>query len=420
MYPFILVMIFLDLSILAASTSPTEDYRSSKRMRTYYGASVTTGDRVIQEAPTEMIESTVDPILKNVTREFARMDAANEAFTPNLSTFEQEFTPEGTVNLDKVIGRNAYRVVFSLLNRTDVAIIYEHDCVIGRDWSRVVHPLLSRTAYAQAAQDVSIGDVVSFISPPTPLRESYKTSFNMTSGELFSCTWAGATVRYAIVKLLNPRQVFPLTTYLSHIQSEPNQLVNYQRYLRIGAGLVVMIRKLHSYQLVHGNIRLEDIYVHMSPEETVSFRLGDFGNAAWINPVTGAATLNQRTNRIFHHRDELLNMSPWELKNQWGHHYSRMDDLFRVVEIIARLFRISPDQRPAPSEVARLLDYKLTGNLFDSVFMTHVATRISPSVASRLASVEALGREETLIPPYTEILVQLYNAAITLEVIQSQ
>ena len=113
-------------------------------------------------------------------------------------------------------------------------------------------------------------------------------------------------------------------------------------------------------------------------------------------------------------------MSPWELKNQWGHHYSRMDDLFRVVEIIARLFRISPDQRPAPSEVARLLDYKLTGNLFDSVFMTHVATRISPSVASRLARVEALGREETLIPPYTEILVQLYNAAITLEVIQSQ
>lgn len=405
-------LFFLVIPWEVLGTSPPR-----QRPRMYNNVPVSWNDRVIESFPDDDFVMHRDPLIQEAIRLHAKTDVENDQYTPTLEwNSRTEYIPTRTfIRLGDMISQNARRTVFSITNTSEYAIIYEHDCYPEFGWSSLVHPLIARIAYIHSVGDIAVTPKTIFISPPAPFRETFKTQFDLTKDQMFQCVVAGATVRYSIISL---RVAYPLIRYdqlVRAMHSIPNENEKYTRLFDMGARLVLMIKWLHSRGILHGSLRPKNIVPTRGGKygKHIHFHLDGFSNAAWINPLTGAANHNQLGQDISRPKDVVWS-SPWELQEGVSHSNSRKDELFRIVEIIAQSLSTSPDSRLNMFAEGKLYEYKQFGKLFDMGFLSEIdnVEMLSVSlISASIARIESLVRRNTISPHYDEIAYRLYDIA---------
>ena len=344
----------------------------------------------------------LDPILASVIGTLPASDLLNEPFTPNLDPgVDWEVTPEGFWRLDKVIGRNQRNLVFSIQNDTANMIMYQHDCVLGGGAS-LIHPLVSRAAYTQAAGHMSAETRFRFISPPAALKQSSKTIFDISAEDFDACASSGATVRYAILETDPAPRAFVLAELAKLIWERVDGVKRFTQLFLIGARIIDSLKELHGRDIVHGNLNPAAIKIIPGDEGTVYARFTDFSLACWAHPATGASI--HRFVRDGRTVTDDVWMSPNEIRKGQRHMYSKMDDVFRAVDIISVLVNnnaTSPDPRISIHAEGRLREYKLFGPLFDKFVdrFKHDA----PGILVPISNLMTLALLETPTPPYNAI-----------------
>ena len=388
----------------------------SKRQKTFHGVPLSDNDRVIEELPEGYLNHT-DPIIANFVPSVLLSDSDNDVYTPYLSSNSTwEWTPEGFLMLRTMESRDATRVIFSIKNHTRKFILYEHDCVLDGSFPSTVHPLVSRTAYALAADPLSAQPRVLFISPPTPMRASPKTFFVMSQDQFQFCFASGATVRYAILEPPNGLVPIPLDRFVYHVYNRSSTTAKaVSRVFRIGESLIKLLKALHERQIVHGNLRPDAVIVFSAPGKRFAIRFIDFTKAGWVNPMTGKMIHNRMGIRM--HLAELVWLSPWEMREAWGRMYSKMDDVFRAVEVIAVLIcnvtTRSPEKRMKMFYEKTLLQYKLSNNLFGDC--KEQLTVMNPVISSMITIIEGLAVLESHQPAYDRIAQYFKDISKALE-----
>ena len=410
-----LLSLVLFSTVCVATPSPTK----RARMAAYNGVPLSRNNRVIETMPDDNFVERRDPILREALKNITISDEANDEYTPLLgaNTTIEIIPTKRYIQLGELIVRSFRSATFRITNSSDIVITYEHDCYPGSIWSSPVHPLVFRKAYTEAAGHVAAAPKILFISPPAPLQKTHKTSFEMTRSEFAHCTMAGATVRYAIISL----QVAQPWIHHHHLMASINRIENprerFGQLFHIGARLLMMINNLHSRGILHGSITPETI---ISTREGISgkqyhFHLAGFSNAAWINPKAKSSDRNQ-AGRILARPGDVVWMSPWELKEGSAHMLSPRDEVFRIVEIIARSVSSTPDERTEMFTNKTLYQYKKNGGLFENGFLESVQDKISKSLISyNIDQVENLIRMDIRVPKYMDIAQHLFNVAKLLQ-----
>jgi hypothetical protein len=384
----------------------------------YYERSLTPFGQVRETIPPEVIERS-DPIAKPSLVQLATADQHNDRFTPRFEFPDSrlESTPHGFITLGDIISREYNRIVFSIQNNTDYTIVYQHDCLPGGGWSALVHPLLSRVAYSNAASAFTAESIVSWISPPAPMRKTWKTQFDMKPEEFDLCFFSRATVRYALVAIRHPtHRIISLDDAFRQIH-RTNKLY---KLFYVGVRLMRTIKQLHlSKHIAHGNIMPSNMLVYYTGETTseFEFRLDDFSRAAWLNITSGNCDGRNVGFRDLGNIPELIWMSPWELANGWSHVYSSRDDVFRLIEVIAESIRTTPDRRPEMLADGTLFKSKAYSPLFDfGFFLSKAPATIHATIQSHLSQIDHLVRLELATPPYDELEYHLYSIGKALSI----
>ena len=410
----------LFLFVLCVSASPP----AAKRVRTSNFVPLSVSDRVMETSPDANFLRRRDPFLREALQRIEKSDRENDRYTPLLvgnTTIEIIPVPKmRSIRLGQVIARSFRSVTFRIFNASDIGVVYEHDCFPASSWSSPVHPLVSRKAYIDAAGHLAAGPRILFISPPTPFRETYKTSFNMTRDEFFLCSMAGATVRYAIVSLHIPDSWMNYNKYLvavNRIITNPRE--KYSQLFHLGARLLFTLKELHSRQVLHGSITPESIMTTrqnaMDGGKDITFLFNGFTNAAWFNAITGVSDRNQ-VGRITNRSQDIVWFSPWELREKASHVLSSRDEVFRIVEIIARSVSTTPDERAEMFTNKTLYQYKKLGRLFDNGSLAIVEDDMTKFlISTKIDHVESLIRQETMYPKYNEIVYHLFTIAKLLQ-----
>jgi hypothetical protein len=95
---------------------------------------------------------------------------------------------------------------------------------------------------------------------------------------------------------------------------------------------------------------------------------------------------------------------------------SPRDEVFRIVEIIARSVSTTPDERAEMFTNKTLYQYKKNGGLFDNGLLESVQDKISKSLISyNIDQVENLIRMDIRVPKYMDIAQHLFNVAKLLQ-----
>ena len=413
----IVIAVIMLVQLYASTQSPVEDEEPFDLVPFWLDKT-----RVLETFPDDDFVRRRDPILQDALMDIAESDAENEDCTPLLldDTYI-ETVPRGYIELGDLLERTYARTIFRVSNSTEFAIVYEHDCILDNGgWSTPVHPLVARAAYMKAAGSIAMSAKILFISPPAPFRETYKTSFKMSRDDFFQCELAEATVRYAIISLRIAYKWAHWVTMVKHVETRmiANPRQKYSQLFHFGARLVFMIKNLHSRNLLHGNLMPEVIAVTRQDGpggKQLHFHLNSFFHTAYINPLTGASNQNQ-LGRISTHPQEIVWLSPWELHNGASHMITRKDEVFRIVDIIARSVSTTLDERYEMLKNQTLDQYKLYGKLFDMGFLLHVEEQNSKElISSHIARVEALIREGNILPLYDDIVYQLFKVSKILQ-----
>ena len=154
--------------------------------------------RVIEKEFSVDFLSSIDLTIADRLRLQPAVDAENDAFTPQLEQIflNTETTPFGTLTLADVIHIGNESLVFTVVNRSDLVIIYQANC---DSRNGPVHPLL-------LAQWASYGDElprILFVSPPAllPLDRPLKLKqVLMQQSAWYDCMSRNGVVRYMIME----------------------------------------------------------------------------------------------------------------------------------------------------------------------------------------------------------------------------
>ena len=387
----------------AAATAPPDKRHKKKHVGEELG-SLDTLPVVLSE-----YDDFVDPILRTALDSLESNDLIYEGFRPNLGpNITWEVTPEGVLWINEIVVNDARKVVFSIKNNTENFLVYEHDCVVGGGINPI-HPLLSRAAYVYAAAPMSAESRILFVSPPTTFVNSFKTPFVMSSEDFAKCVRAGGNVRYAVIERFQSGRSFPLATFAPRMRSQTDGVRAYSQLFRVGGLLLESIEHLHKRSIVHGNLRPSAVVLYWDGLTKMVPRFYDFGKAGWAHPSTGM--MIHKRKGITMTQDELIWRSPAEIRDGESHLYSKMDDVFRAVEIIAFYVNDAsvPDPRIMMHQEGTLGDFKIAGQLFGDFVKRF--TPIVPSLPSVIGRIETLARFEKPFPPYGEIASLFRNVS---------
>ena len=365
-----------------------------KRPRSAFGASVEDFNR-LDESMTEGMKLSMEPLFHGLMPAFGEHDRQFEQCTPRIPTNDtHEMTPYGVQKLGKLLLSSPSRVSFQLENNT--TIIYEHDCFLATHLAVFPHPLVRSYLFLREAGDLGFIEDVLFISPPTPLglKRSLKTNFQIPDSDLKTCAYGGASVRYAIIAVNSNGRVSFETLIDKNFVSSGSQNVRFG--FSLGAELIGLISKLHSRGVLHGKLTPADVVVERNANGTKTLKLAHISHATGFVEATGESRFN-RVARFLNSRQN-IHMSPWELRNRGAHFYSRSDDVFRAVEMIASLVNPGPDVRPGKLLDGTLASYKMHEPIFD-----RTAPWNQGEVAKRINRIEMLARLKTPRPHYIEI-----------------
>jgi hypothetical protein len=410
-----LLMVTAATLVLVAPLVSATSERPAKRQRDDdpQEDSILGGNHPVDIFPESYLEG-LDPIVRPDVDSFIMSDWVNMAYRPSLEhDVTSEVTPSGIVKLDKIIARDATRVLFSIEGNIKTFIMYVHDCGQGDEGLHRVHPLISQAAYARAAGAVVDDATIIFISPPTPLAESSKTSFSMTREAYDRCISIGGSVRYALLIPNRPRTPIPVQTFARFMLGLPDIRMGYTKIFQFGASLMRTIKQLHERQVVHGDLRVESIILHRVPDDSLKVRLYDFTNSGWVNPLTG----------MMNHARQLPRKSPqdiiWkslaELMGGQGHIYTAMDEVNRAFEIVAFLVNnATSDPRIELLNADMLEAYKGLGQLFDHQVVDKLG-HLNPVVPTLLGRLQESASKLTHPPPYEEISMLFGQIATALQ-----
>ena len=203
--------------------------------------------------------------------------------------------------------------IFRVQNRPDLLIKYQANCDPGP--RRGIHPLIRDYIFLRVLEEDGIVPRVyaisSSVSLPFDLTE--KTRFLLTDAERYDCVEKnGASVRYMVLS----NEGSDLLRWLHY---QPGHKFSIEAALHILMVLVGTLERMHSNNIIHGDIHLGNIVM----KEELEIVLIDFGFARFEDEVRLGPI-----RRPFSYVHGLH--TPWELE---GLDSSYRDDMYRVLMV---------------------------------------------------------------------------------------
>ena len=264
--------------------------------------------------------SFLHPRLERFVNEQKLLDMKRGIFTinPNKLTESAIF---GNFTLKSRIHAGKYSAVFTTRESADYIIKYQVDCLGTLD---SVHPIIRDTFFINMANDIGKAPRVRYISPPVILSQfrTSKFAFTMDDETWLNCVGIRGNVRFMVMDRVNGMSVskyrkkyFPT--------GMPVHLAVY--FL---AKILEDLRRLHIYNIVHGDIHGGNVLIVFNSEGVASMQFIDFERAFFDE--------RNRTNTPIHARGYWKHVltTPWQIQGlPWG----KRDDVYRAFDMFARM-----------------------------------------------------------------------------------
>ena len=290
--------------------------------------------RLLEVLDDPVILGRLDAKTQELVRARPAIDEENDRHVFDLSHGWPSFvsTPRGnlTLNMSSVI-TSRYSASFETLEDPNLVVRFSHDCVMhGLSTIKVMpHFALSEYWFGSAASAVRVAANYHFVSPPVPF-PARGLFLEVTAEETARCRSANAAVRFV---LFHKPMGESLRAFLAR---SPRGRLDPVFALKLGRALMESIKALHTAGVVHGSIRLEDVYIDAARNHSV--RLSGFlpQRVAWLNKTTGKSLIRESPATLDAFLDATAHLqSPWELLEGPAHHFSVRDDVYRVVQLIS-------------------------------------------------------------------------------------
>ena len=318
--------------------------------------------RVIEHYTTYQLAQLDPRTAYHVTRRVL-VDQELDEYTPQFDaghTFERCPTL-GRVELGKLRIVSDRALVYTIVGNPDIVVKYMHDCGRPPVFSRLSpHPLLLESWLTNQAASLGLAPRILFVSPParwpTVFGSSPKTGFDLNPVEQLQCHLADSTIRFAIHEKLQARTL--------RVLINRGIIVDSRHALKIAIALIHGLQKLHSLNIVHGNLGIDRIAI--TPGDRRKIYFVNFSKASYTDRF-GASIRGGRNPG--YHLDKSYTQSPWELAGSEDYSYTKRDDLFRVIQIIATIMnpgRYIADQIELfnSGNMTQFLAWKQFGNLW--------------------------------------------------------
>jgi len=247
------------------------------------------GTRLMEFYHDPAILTSMDPITREKYLAQEAIDVSNAQYSLNLNEGLPDSVPSriGRVGLNmasKTHLHGSNLVVFLSTSHARHYVKFVHNCKTESLVATpiVPHPLLKEFWFGQVASQAGLSPRYPYISPPLAMAEGLFPSLTME--QLVQCQVAGASVRYIVA------QIPAGSSLRDHLASQPMQRYSPVFAFTVGARLVRMVRELHAVGIAHGNLRLEDVYISMSPDKrSFALSFNHFGTTrtSWIDRETG-------------------------------------------------------------------------------------------------------------------------------------
>ena len=304
----------------------------------------------------------LNPIVLRFFGTVVQADYVNDEWTPQVADDSvEERTPLGTVYLGNVSRAASFSSVAFILpdNRQ---IRYMHDCEKDYDGLTLFpHPLIVESAYMNEASRLNLAPSADFVSPAAYLplnRTSLKLAFDMTDDEYARCVFNGGTVRYSIIGGLSD-QMISMDKLFKNRYSSLRKQVSFAA--RLGATLIRAVKSFHGNKFILGNIGRRCLYLRKSSMKNFLPFFTHFAHASWVGNDTQSPTVRGAKSL----RLDRTDMTSWELENGFAHHYSKRDDIVRVIKLVASvIFGEEYFAQQVLMTNANMIKWKRYGDLF--------------------------------------------------------
>ena len=235
-----------------------------------------------------------------------------ELDTDGIENVPSSFIESGIITLGPLIGESKSSRVFSIIENDRTVIKYQSNC---EDRYRS-HPLTREYMIMQRISDLGISPRVYSLSDGVyldPSNERIPSKAN--TGAYRNCKKPNPTLRYLIMERVGES----LNDYV-----ESNGPLSVNESIRIGCQLIQHLQKLHSLDIVHGDIFQRNVCFKDSGD-LQNLVMIDFGRSIIVSRTSAVARSYISTFPLFTH---------WEMQ---GYRSSYRDDLFRVLQLMAYL-----------------------------------------------------------------------------------
>ena len=339
----------------------------------------------------------MSPRMRRLAEAQPGIDEGHDDYTPMLNNEHIEIIPElGELVLGERLTRTTSSTVFLLTSHPELVIKFQSNC---DQLDAAVHPLLTDFWLSREAGRVNASAKAVFVSPAASLMGAAgrKVDFTMADHTQRNCASRGGVVRFMVMERLD--------ACLDRHSPEPHM----ERAVLAGAQTIALLERLHRAGIFHGDIHTGNVCLSRSAPGQL--RLIDFGQGGFVDSES----------------DELSPSDWWphELLTAWqllGFPHARRDDIYRTVEIVARL-AVGSSMWAQPhmwawTNEAKLLDWKQHGSPFVTPVVNaadvipglpiHMRSEVGELLDAIVAKARALVSVTTPIP-YDSILADLLS-----------
>ena len=236
------------------------------------------------------------------------------------------FDSEEIIQLGPLLGMSGTSKVFSIASRPEFAIKYQ-TFPSKKGYQNHHHPVTLDYWFLRRIEKLGIAPKAIALSdkaevPSTSLSNlQAKTRMNATSASTSTPTIY--SVRYLIMDRTGP-------SIHRMLQGQKSRAYSLKRAFALGLNLIELLEKLHSEEIVHGDIHHGNIcFASSFSSEQNALQLIDFGAARFVK-ISPNGVFEIARNRIAIHSM----FSPFEMM---GFRVSFRDDLFRAIQVTAGL-----------------------------------------------------------------------------------
>jgi tRNA A-37 threonylcarbamoyl transferase component Bud32 len=346
---------------------------------------------------------------------------------PHLESRRREFVG---LNIGVVIATTYTSVVMEgyLSGAGRVAVKYTTDCYKRSRNPRIkpsrrYHPLVNEYELLVALNDSGLTPHVYTLSGPQTLsrepQQSVKLSMEIMTRHGDRCRRLNSVIRYMVEEKVDDL----LMTRISTLHDSGRKTVGFlKEILGYGIGLIVLLEKLHSYGIVHGDIHEHNVALRMNEADSQPVVI-DFGYGFFFPEQLGDDEESQQTittlNPVY--------LSPWHLE---GYRIGRRDDVFRVAELLCNLISnrgymesLQEEEKRAKEAIHRgsdqgILFEKLIGRKTGNIFETALTDWRDIQEDTKMRTIGLLGEWVRIIhdiaspdsePPYRDLVERLQH-----------